>query len=285
MKSLPQKKNQKVSQMALAGTGFELSIRELSSIKPHEKTIPENVAHMVRELQEDGVQKDPILVDRKTGTVLDGMHRLAAFYELGMERAVCCSLDYDSESVTVGRWARVFSHRGDDVGEVLKSLGFTRPKAMAESLKALENRSEGVVALVGGKALFQTARSNLQEGFRAIEEVDREALSRGWKRTFVPDDEIEKELRGENLVMLVQRFQKDDVVRAAASHMLFPCKTSMHVVDPRPVSVRFPIEELKRARSGQTPASLRGNSGKILPPGSMYEGRRYKERLLMLNTA
>lgn len=281
MKNL-QKKKQKVSQMALAGTGFEISIRELSSIKPHEQTIPAHVAQMARRLQEDGMQKDPILVDRRSGTVLDGMHRLAAFSELDIERAICCSLDYDSEKVTVGRWARVFNPRGGEVDKALDSVGFTRPKSIAESLSALEKRSEGVVALFGGGARVQAAKSGLQEAFGAIEEVDRMALSRGWDRTFVPDDEIEGELHEGNLVILVQKLQKEDVIRAATSHRLFPCKTSMHIVDPRPVSIRFPIEGLRRAGGDPTLADFLRTSGKILPAGSIYEGRRYKERLLLL---
>jgi hypothetical protein len=274
MKSL-QKKNPKANRMTLASTGFELSVRELSSIRPHEQK-------MARQLQQDGVQKDPILIDRASGTVLDGMHRLAAFSELGMERVVCCSLDYDSERVTVGRWGRVFTPKGDHVEKVLNKAGLTRMATVAESLTALEKRTEGVVALVGGEARLRAGGSTLQEAFRAIEEVDRMALARGWRRSFVPDDEIEVEHRPGDLVMLVQRLRKEDVIGAATSRTLFPCKTSMHMVDPRPVSIRFPIEELRIAGSAPVPASLRKDSGMILPPGSMYEGRRYKERLLLL---
>jgi hypothetical protein len=101
----------------------------------------------------------------------------------------------------------------------------------------------------------------------------------------VPDDEIGERRRKGDLVLLVQRLRKEDVIGAATSRKLFPCKTSMHMVDPRPVSIRFPIEGLRRAGSGPVPAALRKDSGKILPPGSMYEGRRYKERLLLLTAS
>jgi hypothetical protein len=113
--------------LSLAATGFEVSVRELASLRPHEETIPPHVEQMARRLEEDGVQKDPILIDRRSGAVLDGMHRLAAFAELGMKRAVCCSMDYASGKVAVGRWARVYQSGGrEDFGQAFGAEGFTK---------------------------------------------------------------------------------------------------------------------------------------------------------------
>ena len=86
-----------------------------------------------------------------------------------------------------------------------------------------------------------------------------------------------------NVVVLLRKIWKDDVVEAARSGRLFPCKTSMHRIDPRPVAVNFPLAELDGATSTSLRQALAGKEEQVLPPGSIYEGRRYKERLVLLN--
>lgn len=268
--------------MTLADTGFELTVRKLTSLRPHEETIPAHVEQMARQLEDDRVQKDPILIDGKSGTVLDGMHRLAAFARLGLERAVCCSLDYSSDNVTVRRWARVYqAGKRSELEEVFEAEGFIRRIGLEEALEALQKRSVGIVVALGGESRAQTGPSTLEESFKLVERIDRVSSARGWGRSFVPEDEIGEELpKPDRAVMLVQRLRKEDVISAAVERRLFPCKTSMHLVDPRPVAVRYPLSELK-GPSGRRPSIPQ--NGKLLPAGSTYEGRRYKERLLLLN--
>jgi ParB-like chromosome segregation protein Spo0J len=87
--------------MALAKAGFTLAVKPVSTLRPHEEVIPSHVEGLAAEMKRDGVQKDPIIVDGDTMTVLDGMHRLAAFVSLGVENAVCCSVDYSSPAVKI----------------------------------------------------------------------------------------------------------------------------------------------------------------------------------------
>jgi hypothetical protein len=57
----------------------------------------------------------------------------------------------------------------------------------------------------------------------------------------------------------------------------------MHFVDPRPMALDFPIAELNGATPKSLSETLKGKSPIMLPPDSTYEGRRYKERLLLLD--
>jgi hypothetical protein len=57
----------------------------------------------------------------------------------------------------------------------------------------------------------------------------------------------------------------------------------MHLIDPRPVAVNFPVEDLNDATSASLRKLLEGRREYLLPSDSLYEGRRYKERLLLLN--
>jgi len=271
--------------MALAKAGFVLGVKPVSTLRPHEETIPSHVVRVTSEIRRDGIQKDPMIVDQDSLTVLDGMHRLAAFVSLGIENAVCCSVDYASRSVTLGRWARVYTANGGiALPEVQRNSGLTLRTTFAEAFDALEGRDVGLALLTAEAAYLPEGKLDLSVAFETMAEFDRLAEEKGLERRFVPEDDIDVPLQSaKSIVLLVRKLRKDDVVNSARSGKLFPCKTSMHVIDPRPVAVNFPISELNAATSATLRKSLEGRNESLLPSGSLYEGRRYKERLLLLN--
>ena len=260
-------------------------MRAVSSMLPHEDTIPSHVDRIASEIKREGIQRDPIMLDADTGAVLDGMHRLAAFLRMGLENAVCCPVVYSSKTVGLHRWARVYSHSGQgDIGQALADAGVSKRCTLSEAFAALEERRCGVAAFGSWGVFLPSERIDLQEGFSIVRGLDAIAHESGWKREFLQEDEIDSAIQDEEkVVVLVQRLGKDDVVTAAKSGRLFPCKTSMHSVDPRPVGVDIPIPALKTMTGPELRDRIRVSKGKLLPAGSYYRGRRYKERLILLN--
>ena len=123
----------------------------------------------------------------------------------------------------------------------------------------------------------------LEAAFATVKSFDTVAEASGCLRSFVPEDDVDVPLQSErNMVLLVRRLGKDDVVNAGRTGRLFPCKTSMHKIDPRPVAVDFPLGELNNATTLKLRERLGPGGEELLPPNSLYEGRRYKERLLLL---
>ncbi|MDA4127404.1 MAG: hypothetical protein OK452_09445 [Thaumarchaeota archaeon] len=273
--------------MALDVAGFSLGIRSTESLLPHEQTIQSHVESLATEMQRDGVQKDPIIVDRGSGTVLDGMHRLAAFSSLGISRAACCSVDYGSGAVTLSRWARVYSlPRGESYASALEAGSITRRVSLADAFDALGRQEVGLAVLTSDAAYLPTRTTDLMATFELVLGLDSISEKQGWRRDFVPEDDLDISLQGSrNIVVLVRKLSKEDVVSAAKSRRLFPCKTSMHRIDPRPVAVNFPLAELNVATTEVLRERLRGKRERLLPADSLYDGRRYKERLLLLNPA
>ncbi len=271
--------------MALAKAGFTLGIRPVSSLRPHEETIPSHVEKIASEIERDGVQKDPIIIDHDSATVLDGMHRLAAFGSLGIENTVCCAVEYSSRSVILGRWARVYSlRRGYAFEGLLEPSGITRRATLADAFHALESKEAQVAALTPAAAFLPARKLDFELALATIASFDRVAEAEGCQRSFVPEEDLDLPLQsGRNLVLLVRRLGKDDVISAGRSGKLFPCKTSMHRVDPRPVAVNFPIEQLNEATTAGLRERIASGREELLPPNSLYEGRRYKERLLLLS--
>ena len=262
-----------------------MDVRPVSSLRPHEETIPSHVERIASEVKLEGIQRDPIIIDAESGAVLDGMHRLAAFARMGLENAVCCPVDYGSQNVNLHRWARVYSCGGrEDLNQALLDAGISRNSTLSEAFASLNARECGLAALSSQRVLLPAANIDLQSAFAVVRGLDAFALELGWKREFVPEDEVDFALQDERkVVVLVQRLGKDDVVAAARSEKLFPCKTSMHTIDPRPVAVNVPIERLGSMTGTELRKQLQFLGGKLSPPGTYYRGRKYKERLLLFN--
>lgn len=271
--------------MTLEGSGVRVDVRSISSLLPHEETIPTHTERIASEISHEGIQRDPIIIDAGSGAVLDGMHRLAAFSKLGLENAVCCPVDYSSTMVELYRWARSYS-QGDrgNLAQFLVDVGISRKNTISEAFASLDARSCGLAAFSSRGVFLPKTRIDLQGAFAVVKALDAFARESGLKREFFSEDELDSALQGEGrVVVLVQRLGKDDVIAAAKSGKLFPCKTSMHSIEPRPVAVNVPIERLGSLTGSELRKELQRSGGKILPPGSSYQGRRYKERLLLLN--
>jgi hypothetical protein len=155
---------------------------------------------------------------------------------------------------------------------------------LADAFSALENKEVGVAAMVSDTAYVPEGSADLQAAGELVNEIDKFAEAKKWERKFIPEDEVDEPLQDKrNIVVLMKRLTKEDIVSAAKTKVLFPCKSSMHVIDPRPVGVDFPVADLNKATSQSLERLLKGRGERILPVNSVYGGRRYKERLLLLN--
>lgn len=259
----------------------------VSSLLPHEETIPSHVERIASEIKRQGIQRDPIIFDAESQAVLDGMHRLAAFVKLGLEYVVCSPVDYSSKTLSLNRWARVYTlHESTDMNKALFDAGISSRCTLLEAFTGLDERRGGLAAISSREVLMPAAPTDLDGAFAMMRALDAIALKSGWKKEFAPEEDIDVAIQDERkVVILVQRLGKDDVVRAATTKRLFPHKTSMHVIDPRPVAVNVSIERLKSKAGAQLGEQLQLPEGKMLPPDSVYQGRRYKERLLLLNSS
>ena len=270
--------------MALEGGWARVGLRPLSALLPHEETIPAQIQKVAQELRRDGMQRDPLIVDGESGVVLDGMHRLAALALLGAEYAVCCLVDYSHPGISVKRWARVYKAGSPRTfTSVLEAVGLSAKHPSTEAFDSLEARRSAVAAMTERACYLPDGESGLARGFEIVRKIDQISSSVDWQRRFVPEDEIDSPLQdGRNLVVLVMKLRKSDVTSAGKSGLLFPCKTSMHVVDPRPVGADVPLEELREGSTRTLDLRLRTRHA-VMPANSSYGGRMYKERLIVLS--
>ncbi len=271
--------------MILEGGEVRVDLRPTSSLLPHEETIPEQLEKLASQIKREGVQRDPLIVDRASGTVLDGMHRLAAFSKLRLENVVCALVDYSSPSISLRRWARIYTTtRSALMAQAIEELGLTQNATLTQAFDALDSKGSAVAMISQRGCRVPAVRMELEEAFRLVRALDEVSRTLGWRRTFVREEEVDFALQeASNYVLMVGKLTKQDVLDAAMAKKLFPCKTSMHIIDPRPVALEFPIAGLNEATPKSLTEFLSKRTPKMLPRGSVYEGRRYKERLLLLD--
>lgn len=78
----------------------------IGSLKHHEEIRPEHVKELFAEITNDGMVKQPIIVDQKTMIVLDGHHRTTALKNMGITKIPAFLVDYQSEEIMVAAWRR-----------------------------------------------------------------------------------------------------------------------------------------------------------------------------------
>jgi len=84
---------------------MDIELVELAQLRPHEHTLPERVETMTDKLQRNDFFHKPILIDRRTMTILDGHHRHQASLRLGLLRVPAICLDYlVDERIAVEPW-------------------------------------------------------------------------------------------------------------------------------------------------------------------------------------
>lgn len=259
-------------------------LRPVESLLPHEEIIHVQVEKLMQQIKRDGIQRDPIIIDGESGVVLDGMHRLAAFRALGLEHAVCYAVDYSSKSVELHRWVRVISvPSGKMFVQLLDELGGWLEASATEAFEAADSKTGA--AFVGETCYVNPGLGGVQNAMEFVGKLDGVVLTIGWKREFVAEHDLDVALQDpENVALVTPRPSKGDVITAAVSRRLFPCKTTMHVIDPRPLGIDFPVEELRQGKApAETLAKLLSSARReILPAGSHYGGRRYRERILVM---
>jgi ParB-like chromosome segregation protein Spo0J len=78
---------------------------EIARLRPTEMVEAGHVARLAREMQRDGLQRRPLLVERASMAILDGHHRFHAAQELGLARICAVVIDYDDPRLELSSWS------------------------------------------------------------------------------------------------------------------------------------------------------------------------------------
>ena len=77
---------------------YQLYLMDPDELRPHERIGLGRAAWVIAKILKDGEFTDPILVDKRTKTILDGHHRRFAAKFLGLKKIPCWTVDYFADA-------------------------------------------------------------------------------------------------------------------------------------------------------------------------------------------
>ncbi len=267
---------------------FELVLEELKALHIHEEIILEKMQELVEKIQYDGVWIHPIIVDRNSLVVLDGMHRVAAAKEIGYKYIPVCLVDYNNPKIQIGCWYRMFKSLGLEEAEgAFREVGLTPIKKAFEEAQMFVEKREAVTAMFSSSwsiAALGKAQG-IKERYDVIKRIENALQSKDHDMGYSTDnDALTRVASGEYAVSLMTpTVLKKEVLEFALKGMVFNQKTTRHIIPARPMFVSVPTDWLKGDLSPEEANSclrrhLASKRVENQPPGQILD-RRYDEEL------
>ena len=278
-----------VFEFRTVGLALKLRILEIGDVLIHEEIVPELLEQLIADIKQNNAVKDPVIVDKRSLVVLDGMHRVAALERLGCTRLPVCEVDYRHPAIKVGCWYRVVKGIGEEkFVEIVRLLGLkVLSSSPAEAKEALERR-EIIAAYrtVSGCLMVQGGRKgDVLEAYTWVKRLELALREEGAEIRYEHEEDAERRV-GETGVLMVPCVKKEEVLQLALAGHVFAHKTTRHMVPARPVNIGVPLEWLYDTIpldevNRMFEEWLSNRRVERLPPGSVWEGRRYEEEILV----
>jgi hypothetical protein len=273
------------------GLRLDIALTPTDRLRIHEETIPERIRSLGDRILRDGFQSAPIIVDRDTYVVLDGMHRTAIMKRLGCRFTCVCLVDYLDPSITVQRWCRVIPRPfgAKKAEETLAALGFAM-----EPYELNSPDEESGLLLIYRDQTYRLTREgeDLLQAFKRSHELEDLLKKWGYRISHCTEAEAMKrvDLGDYEAALFLPKVEKSQVVEAALRGKVFTPKATRHRLPARPVQVNVPLELLrdKEISLEEANARLRETlSDKKLvryEPGTEWRGRTYDEVLYVFES-
>ena len=269
---------------------LHLKIVDINSLFLHEETIPEMLEKLAAEIRMDEALRHPVIVDKESFVVLDGMHRVAALKLLSCRRIPVCLVNYKSPSISVGAWYRTITAANDysidKMLEEMSSLGFDIERVDLEpDDKIGKNDIVAAIKTRENTYLIYHSFENLKEAYDYIKLIENRLKQLNFKVNYDTEADSFKKLKEGivDAVLLTPKLSKDEIVKTALSGEVFAHKATRHIIPARPLYVNVPLELLTLENLSLEQANeefrkmLMKKKLKMIPAGSFIENRRYEE--------
>jgi hypothetical protein len=274
------------------GLRLDIALALTDRLRIHEETIPERIRSLGDRIIRDGVQSAPIIVDRDTYVVLDGMHRTAIMKRLGCRFTCVCLVDYFDPSIKVQRWCRVIPRPfgAKRAEEALTALGFTmEPYELARS----PDEEGGLLLIYRDKTYRITCKcEDLIQVFKRSHELENLLKTWGYRISYCTEAEAMKNVNSGyyEAALFLPKVEKSQVVETAVQGQVFTPKATRHRLPARPVQVNVPLELLRDKKISLEEANARLRETledkKLVryEPGTEWMGRTYDEVLYVFES-
>lgn len=212
-----------------------LEVREISSLYPHEQTIPRNLLKLQEAMFNLGQLVDPLVVDKDTGVVLDGNHRLVVLKNIEIPNAVVQPVDYSDPSIGLGTWLPISENHlslseFEKIGEKTEPVDYEAGARAVDSLEAIfmvvqEKEGEKECTLVSPGSYDVVSMTNKQNSIvSALQHI---------QFGYYADDMVDEHLKAGKTVLYRRSYRKEEVTREALAGRPFPPKSTRHTIPNR----------------------------------------------------
>jgi hypothetical protein len=271
---------------------FRISLVDVDLLKPHEDVIESIVKTIADDMLSEGLVRDPLIVDQEEYVILDGMHRFSSLKQLNCRFAPCCLLNYDSDRISVDSWVRLFNvQEPESLAQKLlmeNHLNFSQDKVKDQN----KPNPRTIILTANGIEFSLTDNMDPIEQSRAAVRLEKQATTRGYAVDYESKAEALKQMDSgkTNFVIWLPIFTKQQIRSFGLAGTLLPHKVTRHVIPSRPLLINIPLDLLRNPTLSTTDADRK--VGEILserhierkPPGSIVDGRRYEEELLVFSS-
>lgn len=231
-----------------------LEIVEVSELLQHEQTIDQNLLRLKEAMLNIGQLVDPIIVDKKTKTVLDGNHRMKVLKTIKVPNAVCQAVDYNDDKIKICGWFPVIENL---TAKQLSSAGIKiEPVDFEQGNKTIDSKGAAfmMVKQTNGKNdchLVEPSSYDLLGMLDAQSKV-LQKINNPEKLLYIADDQIEEHLKAGRSALYRRNFTKQDVIAEALAHRPLPPKSTRHLIPDRIIRLNMKLGWLHQSKEEAT---------------------------------
>jgi len=204
---------------------------DILRLRDHEKVDPFRFKELMKELIEDGFQRDPIIVDKESGVVLDGHHRRNILKTLGYSKIASYQVQYtEDDRIRVKTWYPIVVDPKRRLMQTIENHGI----GLTPNTK---NNSKNLLVMKGKTFQLAAGRREFMN-----------ALLGRIKFQYVSTNNLALRLVEEGRAagaLLFEPVTKEDVLKVALSNDPFPPKTTRHIIPNRPKDWFIPLKKLR----------------------------------------
>lgn len=264
-------------QLSFLDFTVELTLTPPESLYIHEEIIPSILDKLVKDIETSGLFRDPVIVDRNSNVVLDGMHRLAAAKKFGFLWIPVCYVDYMDERIKVYRWWR--SIFGSNLRKIVDDVLKLKPM----DVNMLNDSYLSKCSLIVFKDVFYILNSNsVFDAFLSAKNLEKFISGYGFRIEYDLESDAMAKLNSNlcSAVLTLPIISKADIISIATSNRVLPHKSTRHVLPYRPMNINVPLKILFTSNFQEAFSMfvnvIKGRKVNIYPPGHVLD-RKYDE--------
>ena len=231
-------------------TGLEITIDivPIEVLKPHEETIEEATRKLINDIKTEGVVRNPIIVDKRTYVILDGMHRYEACKRLKLKYIIAALVDYEDPRVNLNTWIRLVKFKR----KVSKEWVYSKTNILNEMLKPYKGNTPYTITVYfkGERILHESIHSDPQTKYNVyhILKTFEKNVSKDLEITYQIDsivrENLDTYLSEYDLIIIPPKLEKRDVIEIALQNKVYPPKSTRHIIPARPLNLNIPVNIL-----------------------------------------